>query len=104
MSRLAVMYPDPDHATACAEHEHDKEIAATEREERIQEGIQCCRAWNQERFVNDNIADPSYDLAILFKIAALNWDDTATIGDVVKRMVENRYRRYAEWVDADRRD
>lgn len=35
MSRLAVMYPDPENWQACSDYEDAKEIAATEREAEI---------------------------------------------------------------------
>ena len=92
-------------AAYMAERETDKsrEIAAVEREERINHGIYCCRAYSQSEIISEMVADPSDEAAMFYSAVALNWDNEAEIGRIAKRIVENRYRQRAETIDDMRR-
>lgn len=55
-------------------------------------------ATDPAKWICDNTADPSMELALLYKQIALYWNDEAQIGRIVKTVLENRMRVVAEFI------
>lgn len=97
------MFQDYGHQTAkaCAAYE-DQMAVRTEmfhQDVDFQIGIEKMHiATNPHDWVINWIADPNADLADLYKQVALNYNDPAMIGQVVKQMFENKLRGVAEHI------
>lgn len=86
------------------EMEMDRRAKADEDfEDNVQSRINLFRADSQERFIEEWIADPVAELAMLYREIALNWHDEVEIGRRLKTILKNRYRAVAEhFEDHDR--
>jgi hypothetical protein len=100
--RLAVIpqYSAPNHAGACAAYEGVKDLRTRQfnNEVELQMGIEkMILATDPAAWINDHTADPSMDLAILYKQIALYYNEPEKIGQIVKNLLDNRMRAVAEF-------
>lgn len=97
-------FPTPNNAAACAAYETEKAVRTEifNRDVEFQIGLEKMKvATAPEKWIYNHTADPSMELAILYKQIALYWNDEAEIGRIVKTVVENRLRTVAEFVVGD---
>lgn len=88
-------------AKACAAYE-DEKAARTElfhQDVDFQIGIEKMRvATSPDKWVSDWTADPAAELAVLYKQAALFYNEPEILGQIVKTIFENRLREVAEFI------
>lgn len=86
---------------ACAAYESDKAVRTRifNQDVEWQIGLEKMKvATDASTWVNDWTADPESDLAFLYKQIALNYNDEAAIGRIVKTIFENKLRNVAEHI------
>lgn len=95
------MYPAPNIAAACAAHETDKAVRTEifNQDVEYQMGIEKMHvATTPGKWVNDWTADPAAELAVLYKQAALFYNEPEILSQIVKTIFENRLREVAEFI------
>lgn len=88
-------------ANACADYETEKAVRTEmfHQDVDFQMGIEKMNVAMQHwKWTNDWTSDPTTDLAELYKQVALNYSDTAKIGEIVKTIFENKLRNVAEFI------
>lgn len=94
------MYPAPNMAGDCAQHEYTKAVRTQMFDEDVeyQMGIEKMRiATDPAAWVRDHVADPSMDLAVFIKQIALYYNEPEKIGRICKNLLDNRMRAVAEF-------
>lgn len=89
---------------ACAAYETEKAVRTEMfyQDVDFQIGIEKMHvATDSAKWVNNWTADPEADLAMIYKQIALNFNDEAEIGRIIKTMFENDLRRVAEYIVRD---
>lgn len=93
--------PAPNTAAACSAYE-DQKAARTkmfQQDVDMQMGPEKMKiAIQPADWANNWTFDPTADLAFLYKQIALNFNDEAEIGRIVKRVFENKLRTVAEFI------
>ena len=100
--RIAALnpYPAPNHAAACAAYEDVKAVRTEmfNQDVEFQMGIEkMLIATDPAKWVYNHTADPSMELAVLYKQVALYYNDPCQIGHIVKNLLDNRMRAVAEY-------
>lgn len=99
--RLDNLFPAPNVAAACSAYETEKAVRAKmfRDEVEFQIGLEKMKvATSPIQWVNDWTADPTVDLALLYKQAALFYNEPEILGQIVKTIFENRLREVAEYI------
>lgn len=93
-------FPSPNMAAACAAHETDRAVRTEifNQDVEYQMSVELALvATDPAKWIYNHTADPSMELAILYKQIALFHDDEAAIGRIVKAVLDNRMRAVAEF-------
>lgn len=98
---IPFFYPAPNHAAACAAYETQKAVRTEifNQDVDFQMGIEKMHiATDPSAWVDRHTADPSMELAIIYKQIALYFNEPETIGQIVKNLLDNRMRNVAEFI------
>lgn len=93
--------PVPNNAAACAAYETEKAVrtAIFNQDVEFQTGLEKMKvATDPAAWVNDWSADPTMELAVVYKQIALYYNDPCQIGHIVKNLLDNRMRNVAECI------
>ena len=87
--------------SACAAYEDQKAVrtAMFNQDVDFQMGIQKMQiATDPSKWVMEWSADPTIELAVVYKQIALYYNDPCQIGHIVKNLLDNRMRNVAEFI------